>query len=84
MRSFEEVETVNGKLTGAAWRKSSYSGNTGGNCVEVAAVASHEVGSTCVCTVRDSKYPDGLMLAFSIQEWRKFATNVKAGLFNRT
>ncbi|MFF3623092.1 DUF397 domain-containing protein [Streptomyces sp. NPDC002467] len=39
-------------LTGALWRKSSYSGGTGGECVEVAAQP-REVA------VRDSKNPDG-------------------------
>ncbi len=39
-------------LTGVQWRKSSYSGNTGGDCVEVAA-------QTCRVAVRDSKRPDG-------------------------
>ncbi|MEU9799473.1 DUF397 domain-containing protein [Streptomyces sp. NPDC051000] len=39
-------------LTGAAWRKSSYSGGTGGDCVEVAS-------RPCLVAVRDSKVPDG-------------------------
>ncbi|MFJ6612694.1 DUF397 domain-containing protein [Streptomyces sp. NPDC091289] len=41
-------------LTGAHWRKPSYSGNTGGDCVEVA------TNSTCGSVpVRDSKNPTG-------------------------
>ncbi|MGX6740994.1 DUF397 domain-containing protein [Streptomyces xantholiticus] len=39
-------------LGAAAWRKSSYSGDTGGQCVEVADLAPH-------VAVRDSKNPDG-------------------------
>ncbi|MFF1409857.1 DUF397 domain-containing protein [Streptomyces sp. NPDC058289] len=39
-------------LTNAVWRKSSYSGNTGGECVEIAA-------QPCRVAVRDSKRPDG-------------------------
>ncbi|MEU8466127.1 DUF397 domain-containing protein [Streptomyces sp. NPDC029003] len=41
------MDTIQG-LTGAQWRKSSYSGTTGGDCVEVAA-RPHLVA------VRDSK-----------------------------
>ncbi|MFE0647400.1 DUF397 domain-containing protein [Streptomyces sp. NPDC059534] len=40
------------KLTGARWRKSSYSGDTGGQCIEVADLAAH-------IAVRDSKNPEG-------------------------
>lgn len=36
----------------AAWRKASYSGDTGGDCVEVAA-------QPCRIAVRDSKNPEG-------------------------
>ncbi|WP_328554445.1 MULTISPECIES: DUF397 domain-containing protein [unclassified Streptomyces] len=37
-------------LTAARWRKSSYSGDTGGQCVEVAPLATH-------VALRDSKNP---------------------------
>ena len=53
------------------WRTSSYSGSNGGNCIEVAASA-HAVA------VRDSKDPHGPVLAFSSQQWRRFAGQVKA------
>lgn len=59
-------------LTGAAWRKSSYSGNNGGNCVEVAA-ASYAVA------VRDSKDPDGPRLSFTAEAWNSFVRAVKDG-----
>ncbi|MEW1903384.1 DUF397 domain-containing protein [Streptomyces sp. NPDC086147] len=39
-------------LTGARWRKSSYSGDNGGECVEVADLTAH-------VAVRDSKNPEG-------------------------
>ncbi|QXJ22576.1 DUF397 domain-containing protein [Actinomadura graeca] len=42
-------------LTIAKWRRSSYSGPNGGNCVELA-------GLHGVVAVRDSKVPDGPVL----------------------
>jgi hypothetical protein len=47
------------------WRKSSYSGDTGGECVEVAA-RSQEM------RVRDSKNPAGPRLAFPVGAWAEF------------
>ncbi|HEX3592820.1 MAG TPA: DUF397 domain-containing protein [Pseudonocardiaceae bacterium] len=49
----------------AEWRKSSYSGNPNGDCVEVA-LAADRVG------VRDSKNADGPRLAFPSATWRDF------------
>ncbi|WP_407924465.1 DUF397 domain-containing protein [Actinomadura physcomitrii] len=54
------------------WRKSSYSGHSGGDCVEVANLAS-------VVGVRDSKDPEGPELAFDAAAWRVFAREVKGG-----
>jgi len=51
------------------WRKSSYSGNGGGNCVEVA--ADDRV------MVRDSQDRAGTVLQFPSAAWRKFADQVK-------
>jgi len=48
------------------WRKSSYSGNNGGGCVEVARLPA-------VVAVRDSKDPDGPRPAFWTDEWQAFA-----------
>jgi Domain of unknown function (DUF397) len=59
------------------WRKSSYSGNGGGNCVEVANLAD---GMTAV---RDSKNPDGAVLTFTAGEWQAFLAGVRAGEFGR-
>ena len=52
------------------WRKSSYSGNNGGNCIEVAAAP--------LIAVRDSKDPDGPRLTFGREAWDAFAAEVKA------
>jgi hypothetical protein len=54
-----------------SWRKSSYSGGSGGQCVEVAAPGR--------VLVRDSKNPDGRRLAFSTEAWREFAVRIKNG-----
>lgn len=55
------------------WRKSSYSGNNGGQCVEVGAAAH-------LIAVRDSKDPDGTCLAFGREEWEAFAAKLKADI----
>ncbi|MET7972888.1 DUF397 domain-containing protein [Streptomyces mirabilis] len=47
------------------WFKSSYSGTSGGDCVEVAT-------STGAIHVRDSKGPQGPVLGFSCEEWSAF------------
>jgi hypothetical protein len=54
------------------WRKSSYSGNSGGQCVEVG-------NAVPLIAVRDSKDPDGSVLAFAAGTWAAFAERVKAG-----
>lgn len=58
-------------LDGLAWRKSSYSGSNGGNCIEVAT-------TTRAVAIRDSKDPRGTVLAFSLQDWQRFTRQVKA------
>ena len=55
------------------WRKSSYSGNNGANCVEVGATAP-------LIAVRDSKDPDGARLAFGREAWEAFAAKVRADI----
>ncbi|MFI6796667.1 DUF397 domain-containing protein [Streptosporangium canum] len=64
-------------LSAAVWRKSSRSGDNGGQCVEV---ADNLPG---VVAVRDSKDPDGPKLLFTPAEWRSFVGGVKAGGFDR-
>jgi hypothetical protein len=58
-------------LTRAAWRKASYSGDNGGNCVEVAR------NLPGVVAVRDSKDPAGPALVFSLDEWAAFTAAIK-------
>ncbi|MDG4795971.1 DUF397 domain-containing protein [Micromonospora sp. WMMD1082] len=58
-------------MTGAEWRKSSYSANEG-NCVEVADNTPSVVG------VRDSKDIAGPALMFAPEQWRSFITSIKA------
>jgi hypothetical protein len=60
------------------WRKSSYSSNGGGECVEVARNLPGTVA------VRDSKHPRGPVLAVTPAEWRDFIAGVKAGQHNLT
>jgi len=60
-------------LTRAAWRKSSYSGNNGGNCVEVAR------NLPGVVALRDSKDPDGPHVAFTAEAWDTFIHDMKHG-----
>jgi hypothetical protein len=59
-------------LSGAAWRKSSYSNANGGDCIEVAD------GFPGVVPVRDSKDPQGPALAFSADAWASFVGAVRA------
>jgi hypothetical protein len=79
---------------GIRWRKSSYSGNGGGNCVEVAATlswhkSSHSGngGADCIevarrlpdrIVVRDSKDPDGPVLTVTPTDWQAFTRAIKA------
>ncbi|MFG2007057.1 DUF397 domain-containing protein [Spirillospora sp. NPDC048911] len=57
-------------VTGALWRKSSFSTDNGGNCVEVAAVADG-------IAVRDSKDPQGPALALAPEAWRALTAELK-------
>ncbi|MFI0735261.1 DUF397 domain-containing protein [Streptomyces sp. NPDC021225] len=59
-------------LSTAAWRKSSYSNNDGGICVEV---ADNLPG---LIPVRDSKNPDSPALIFPSRSWAAFITTLKA------
>jgi hypothetical protein len=63
-------------LSNATWRKSSYSGGNGGDCVEIAVLA--DDGRA----VRDSKDPSGAKLVFSADDWVAFTAGVKAGEFD--
>ncbi|MEU7878141.1 DUF397 domain-containing protein [Microbispora bryophytorum] len=63
-------------LSGARFRKSSYSGATNDNCVEVATNLPGTVA------VRDSKDRSGPVLVFTPSEWSAFITGVKNGDFD--
>jgi Domain of unknown function (DUF397) len=53
------------------WRTSSYSGGNGGECVQVEGAPG--IGRVLV---RDSKNPDGPVLAVPSAEWRRFIGHV--------
>ncbi|MEU7278929.1 DUF397 domain-containing protein [Streptomyces sp. NPDC045431] len=72
------------------WRKSSYSGGSGGDCLEVAtwrkSTHSGGDGGNClevadgnpdIVPVRDSKNPHGPKLVFRAAAWSAFVAGVK-------
>jgi Domain of unknown function (DUF397) len=61
----------------ATWIKSSYSGPTGGNCVEVAFLGDGTVA------MRNSRQPDGPALIFTRAEWDAFVLGARDGEFGR-
>ncbi|MFD0850787.1 DUF397 domain-containing protein [Actinomadura adrarensis] len=56
----------------AKWRKSLHSGDTGGQCVEAAAVPP-------AIAVRDSKDPQGAKLVLGSSAWRALVVEIKGG-----
>ncbi|SCG16633.1 protein of unknown function [Micromonospora echinofusca] len=60
-------------LTGAVWRKSTRSGDNGGDCVEVA------TNLPGIVAVRDSKNSSGPALTFAPDAWETFVSRVKGG-----
>ncbi|MFG2919497.1 DUF397 domain-containing protein [Kitasatospora sp. NPDC048298] len=66
------MSALEGDLAGAVWRKSSYS-NGGGGCVEV--------DDAHPGRVRDSKDPNGPILAFPAEAWASFISAVRSGEF---
>jgi hypothetical protein len=63
------------QLRKVTWRKSSRSGPTGGNCVEMAALSFRGA-----VAVRDSRQPDGPALIFTAATWQAFTGGLAAGL----
>ncbi|MGW3072964.1 DUF397 domain-containing protein [Kitasatospora sp. NPDC001132] len=76
------------------WRKSSHSGDNGGNCIELAVAAwrkssySNSDGGNCIevapgfpglVPVRDSKDPQGPALVFPAAAWEAFVEAVRTG-----
>ena len=64
--------TMHWALATARWVKSSHSGPTGGNCVEVAGLRNGLVA------VRDSRRASGPALVFPAREWGTFIHQAKA------
>jgi hypothetical protein len=77
-------------MSSAPWRKSSYSGNNGGNCVEVAtwrkASYSGNNGTSCVeagvaargrVLVRDTTNRDGIVLDIPAEAWDRFTATLR-------
>jgi hypothetical protein len=60
-----------GKSDGSRWRKSSYSGANGGDCIEVGE-------GRHVILVRDTKDRTGPVLRFSPAGWRDLVSRVRS------
>lgn len=73
-------------LSKAVWRRTAVSGDTGGDCVEVAVLESldegHKAGAGPLYVLRDSRDPDGPKLFFTRSEWDAFVGGVKLGEFD--
>lgn len=54
----------------SSWRKSSYSGHSGGDCVEIGTAAR-------LVPVRDSKDPHGPAVLFDAGAWSTFVESVR-------
>lgn len=83
------ISTPEYDLSTATWHKSSYSGGSGGDCLEVATwrESSYSGGDVGNCVevadgqpdlvpVRDSKVPDGPHLTFRGPAWKAFLTSL--------
>ncbi|MCQ8191903.1 DUF397 domain-containing protein [Streptomyces rugosispiralis] len=66
----DRISTVG--MAAAIWRRSSYSGPEGNECVEVADLRTH-------IAVRDSKNTTGPVLTFPADAFASFVGEVKAG-----
>ncbi|WP_461065795.1 DUF397 domain-containing protein [Streptomyces pseudoechinosporeus] len=77
-------------LSTATWIRSSYSGNDGGNCLEMATWIKSSYSGTnggdcievapdfpAVVPVRDSKTPDGPVLLINRSAWSSFVSAVR-------
>jgi hypothetical protein len=53
-----------------SWRKSSYSGSSGNNCVEVAE-------ADAAVLVRDTANPGGALLAVDAAAWQRFTASLR-------
>lgn len=62
-------------LSGAVWRKSTWSSPEGQNCVEVA------INLPGIVAIRDSKHPERPPLVVALRDWTAFIGAVKEGSF---
>jgi hypothetical protein len=68
-------DNLDSGLTGAVWRKASYSNGNGGDCLEVADLdGGHRA-------VRDSKNPTGPALTCTAAHWAAFTAGIRTGEF---
>ena len=65
---------TNVEFHATCWRKSTHSGGSGSECVEVAALADRRMVG-----IRDSKNPDGPVLSITPADWSHFLRNVRQG-----
>jgi hypothetical protein len=65
------------RLADATWIRSSHSGPTGGNCVEVAFLDGGEIA------MRNSRFTEGSVLIFTRPEWDAFLCGARDGEFDR-
>jgi hypothetical protein len=75
-----------GSQPAGGWHKASHS-TDGSSCVEVTVTydtsqSAHKSGSEKLYLMRDSKNPDGPVLAFTPAEWEAFVLGVKDGEFD--
>lgn len=70
-----QVTNARVALPDVSWRKSARSGKQG-NCVELAPVRA------CGVAVRNSRFPEGPALVFSVAEMSAFVADVKGGAFD--
>ena len=62
-------------LISTKWRKSTYSGGNGGNCVEVGTQDERVL-------VRDTTDRDGVVLRVRQRTWREFSARLRTGEFS--
>ncbi|WP_308170045.1 DUF397 domain-containing protein [Acrocarpospora catenulata] len=67
---------LNAELAAAHWRKSSFSGGSGGDCLEVAPLTGGRVG------LRDTESPEQPPFVVSASVWDAFVKGAKAGEFD--
>ncbi|MEV0092356.1 DUF397 domain-containing protein [Streptomyces sp. NPDC050738] len=66
-----KITASNRDMAAPIWRKSTYSGGEGNNCVEIGNGHSH------VVPVRDSKNPTGPKLVLPAAAWSAFIADLK-------